>query len=310
MNTVRTPPHGFSTSDPNISRSVNNQPMLQSNVTTRGNSKRARLHEDDGNSFDLFREEIKEMISDWISQQNLRLGNLEKNLSQLNEHSCGIKASNNGIEKSLEDISIQMKDLDRKMDMLEGERKNTRAKIAELEERSESLERFVRKTSIEIRGVPKKKKERKEELLSMVTSLIKTTGIEYSPYDIKDIYRLPSKENATTSTIVTEFSNNFFKEKFLSSAKQFNSTQRGRQLNTRHLGLDGPEMTLFISEHLTPKAKRLHFLARDFARTEQFQYCWIANGRVFLRKKEGEKYTVVKNENTFQQLRGMYGSNN
>ena len=310
MNPNRTPPQGFSNSDPNINMSVSGQPTPQSNVTKRCNSKRARVEDGDGNSFELFREEIKDLLADWFSQQNLRLGTLEKKLSEINKHYSGIKSSNNGIEKSLEDISAQMKDLDRKMDMLEGERNYTRAKIAELEERSESLERFVRKTSVEIRGVPKRKKEKKEELLSMVSSLIKTTGLEYSPYDIRDIYRLPSKENATTSTIVTEFSSNFFKDKFLSSVKQYNSAQRGRQLNTSHLGIDGPEATLFVSEHLTSKAKRLHFLARDFARSEQFQFCWITNGRIFLRKKEGDKYTVVRNEGTFQNLREMYKSSN
>lgn len=320
MSLPRSPPTGgLSTSDPNINSSVSGSSTSTAapNVTLRGNNKRGRLDDSECSSFDLFKVEMMEMLDNWKKQQDVKLDKLdsrpakfeclEKGLSKIK---TGIKSSNDEIEKSLVELSAQITDLDKKIDNLETERINTRAKIAELEEKNENLERTIRKTCIEIRGVPKKKKEKKEDLHTMVASLLKNTGIDYSPNDIKDIYRLPSKENALTATIVTEFTNTFIKEKFLKGAKLYNTLQPGRHLNSGLLGLEGPETTLFISDHLTSKAKRLHFLARDFAKSENFQYCWIANGRVFLRKKEGEKYAVVKNENTFQLLRETYKSKN
>lgn len=318
MNPTRTPPQGLSASDSNINRSVISSSLTPAtNVTMRVNSKRIRLDDDDCNIFDMFKDEIKDMLSNWMKQQDEKLEKLDKGLSKLGnlekglgEIKTGLQASNDEIEKSLGELSAQIKDLDKKIDILDHERINIRAKIEDLEEKSEGLERIIRKTCIEIRGVPKKKKEKKEDLLNMVTSLMKNVRSDCSTQEIKDIYRLPSKANATTSAVVTEFTNTFAKDKFLREAKQYNISQPGRQINTKHLGLEGPEMSLFVSDHLTSKAKRLLFLARDFARSENFQYCWIANGRILLRKKEGDKYTVVKSENTFQQLRETYKDSN
>ncbi|KAJ8717782.1 hypothetical protein PYW07_005712 [Mythimna separata] len=324
MNPARTPPKGLSSSDTNLNRPITSSvgPIPASKITMRANSKRGRVEDsdeckgDECNSFDMFRNEMKDMLSNWMKQHDKKLEKLDKGLAKLDNLEMGIsdiktgmKLSNDEIEKSLGVLSAQMKDLDIKIDSLDREWISTRAKVEELEERTESIERVIRKTSLEIRGVPKKKKEKREDLLNMVNCLIKSVGSDCSN-EIKDIYRLPSKANATTSAVVAEFTNTFAKDKLLKVIKQYNTSRPGSQINTRHIGLEGPEMTLFISEHLTPKAKRLLFLARDFARTENYQYCWIANGRIFLGKKEGDKYTIVRNENTFQQLRESYKIDN
>lgn len=318
MNMMRSPPQaGMSVSDPNINRTVSVSSISSpaTNITMRNNPKRVRLDDTECTIFDMFKDEMNEMMRNWMKQQDEKLDKLVRGISRLenfekglSDIKSGIESSNNEIEKALGELSAQIKDLDKKIGILDSERKNTCAKIFELEEKNESIERVMRKTCIEIRGVPKRKREKKEDLLDMVNNLINNIGIDYSQKEIKDIYRLPSKENALTATIVTEFTNTFIKEKVLKGAKIYNTVQPGRQINTKLLGLEGTETILFVSDHLTSKAKRLHFLAKDFARSENYQYCWIANGRIFLRKKEGDKYVVVKNEHTFQQLQESYKS--
>ncbi|KAJ8704310.1 hypothetical protein PYW08_013034 [Mythimna loreyi] len=219
MNTIRSPPQGLSASDSNINRSTTTCLMTspKSNVTMRASSKRIRLDVDDCNMFDLFKEEMKDMLSNWMKRQDEKMDKLNKGLDKLgvleeglSEIKTRLKSSNDEIEKSFGELSAQIKDLDRKIDMLDRERITTQAKLEELEEKSESLDRVIRKTCIEIRGVPKKKKEKKDDLLSMVISLTKSIGSEWSSSYIKDVYRLPSKASATTSTMVIEYSIRFY----------------------------------------------------------------------------------------------------
>lgn len=75
------------------------------------------------------------------------------------------------------------------------------------------------------------------------------------------------------------------------------------QLNSAHLGLDGPKTEIYISEHLTPSVSRLYFLAREFRKTMGYEFCWTSNGLVYLRKKQGDPHILVKSEVQLHQLR-------
>lgn len=308
MQALRSPLKGFSCSDSNINRAgIDPTIAPTTNITTRNNTKRVRLEQDVDDdcedNLSQFKSDIMDLITKMLTPISTRLDSVEKSLLDIKKQNVNIQSSNNEIEKSLDFLSHQIKEVEKKMDGLERERLNTQMQITELEEKNESLERIIRKTSVEIKGVPKRKKEDKQDLLSMVNTLMKTVELEVSPSDVKDIFRLPSKETAITSALVLEFSNTFIKDKFLKSTRKYNSFHKPSQLNSSHLGISNTDTPLFFSDHLTTKAKRLHFLARDFAQKENFRFCWITNGRIFLRKKEGDRHILVKNENTLQQLR-------
>lgn len=107
------------------------------------------------------------------------------------------------------------------------------------------------------------------------------------PGDVRDMYRVPNRKDPAKFTIIMELSDTLVKSKFLTSAKRFNKTKEFKVL---HLGITNDSSPLFLSESLTAKSRYLHFLARDFARTEKYKFCWISNGNIFLKKQEGSAY--------------------
>ncbi|XP_037961667.2 uncharacterized protein LOC119690504 [Plutella xylostella] len=280
---LRTPP--LSASAPNIPK-----------LTDGKAKKRQRLDDDDGvNDFKSFKDEMREMLASMMEQQSARFERLEKNVADIKGQTSEIKTSNTDIEKSLDFLSAQVIDIEKKISSFEDEKKKLNVKVAEIDERVDALERNTRKTCIEIRSVPKAVRESKQDLFNSIAKIATTLSMENLPTYIRDAYRLPSKDTAQTATVVVEFSNALTKETFLKTVKSFNKTNKNAQLNASHLGYSGTN-PIFISEHLSPKNKRLHFLAREFAKRENFRFCWISNGRVFLRKDEGYKYILVKNE--------------
>ncbi|KAJ8727189.1 hypothetical protein PYW08_015586 [Mythimna loreyi] len=112
-------------------------------------------------------------------------------------------------------------------------------------------------------------------------------------HEIKDIFRIQTKDPAK-KTIIVDFTTVLRKEDFL---EKFRKHNRDRfKLTTEHLKFSGPAKPIFVSENLIARKKRLYFLARDAALSNNYKFCWIKNGKIFMREKEGFKHFEIKSE--------------
>jgi hypothetical protein len=173
-----------------------------------------------------------------------------------------------------------------------------------LENKIEDLQRTTRRTSIEIKNVPKISQESTEDLIKMVLGLAKTINLEMEPRDIKDIFRLQTKNerNVRSSPIIVEFGSMILKSNLMKKIKSFNIRNKTK-LQAKHLGHATQEDTpVFVSEQLTAKAARLFFLARDLVRTHKYKYCWTSLGRVLVRQDDNSRIIHIVNEAQVNQL--------
>ncbi|CAH2216335.1 jg23165, partial [Pararge aegeria aegeria] len=157
--------------------------------------------------------------------------------------------------------------------------------------------------NFEIKNVPKKVNETKEDLIEMVNCLSKSVGTSIAVSDIKDIYRVRGKrEDISNTPIVVETSSAIFKTDLLKMCKNYNVKHKSK-LCAKHLGFRTSEDTpIFVSEQLTPKGARLYFLARELVRTKAYRFCWTAYGKVFVRKDENSPIITIKNETQISYL--------
>lgn len=172
-----------------------------------------------------------------------------------------------------------------------------------MEEKVEDLQRVNRKSNIEIKNAPKISKESKEDLIQMVLTLAKSVDCNLNKADISDIYRVQSKRERTqNSTIIVEMTSTIKKTEFLKTTKSYNIKHK-EKICAKHLGFTTNEyVPIFISEQLTPKGARLHFLARDLAKSKSYKFCWSAYGRVYVRKNETSPIILIKNESQVNSL--------
>lgn len=256
--------------------------------------KRRRVSNDDYKDLNIFKQEMKEMMVAMMTNQNKRIEELEKRLFDK------IQSSNSDLDKTLGIMSGQLNDLQNKIDHLEHERKDISKQLKTMDNRIDAMERNCRKTSIEVRGVPKRQQEKKQDLFSLAHNLLRTLKVDFQQADLKDAFRLPVRMDATKSTLVIELSNTLLKTNIIEAYRKFNKAYK---LTSHHLRMTGEESRLFLSEHMTAKDKQLHFQAKDFAKNEGYTFCWVANGRVYLREKEGAPHILVKDEEVFKQLK-------
>lgn len=235
-----------------------------------------------------------------IGKQNSRLDDLESHIRELKTQGTSIQSTNTGIAKSVENVTNQLSLMQVKIDSLEAKKQDMCIHLNKLEDKIERFEQSTVKTSVEIRLVPKQSKESKHNLYNLLKNLSSTLGHPLERTEVRDIYRQPSKVTDTKSTVVVEFSSTLTKTDFLSLAKQRNQITR---LCTKDLGLLGEVNPIFISEHLTKRARHLHFLAREVARSCHYDFCWTANGQVYLRKEEGSSIVFVKSVEQLDEIK-------
>lgn len=231
--------------------------------------------------------EIRKMFAEIKSEQSLKYSSLNVSIDK-------VVKQNQDIIKSMEFISAQYEEVKSRMVSLENENKKYQEKIKELENKIDYQEKGWHSTTIEIRNIPKQQNETYDTLTKVTKDLASTLDIQppLKCSDIRDIYR-------TKTAIVVDFSTAHRKNSIIMNLKEYNKKkkqQQQQQLNTQHIGLSGSPAPVYISEFLTTKAKRLHYLARKLVKDRKIVGCWTAYGKVYIRADEGRPAIRIDEE--------------
>lgn len=243
-----------------------------------------------------FKNEMSAMITDLLSSQ---LSEIKKNTQMLNE----IKTTNNGIEGALTFLSSQYEESRKKIEKLESQAAADKTYIITLEHKIMDLQRDNRKSSIEIKNVPIIEGETKDTLVNMVAHLGDAIRCPVTKSEIRDIYRIKNKkENQKCSTVIVESTSTILRNDILKMSKAYN-LRSGTKLCAANLGMHVNEyVPIYVTEHLTPLAARLYFLARDLKKAKSFKYCWTSYGKVYLRKEDNSRVIEVLSEAQIERL--------
>lgn len=251
-----------------------------------------------------FKEEMKSMILDISKNQNLSLNKLIKDVAEIKIQNSAIQQSNQEIEKSLQFLSDQFDNMSARVETLEKERKEHLLHISTLEAKVEDVQRSLKSTTVEFRNVPcQSTKENMSDLTNIIQNTCKVLDVEVRANDIRDVFRIKGKSGSTT--IVTDFTRATKKQEVVKSAKAYNKQHPSDRLNSSHIGLAGRTVPIYISEGLTSKGRRLLYLARDYATSAEYKFCWTNNGKVFIRRADDAPYIEIKNEAVIMNLKNQ-----
>lgn len=276
-------------SEPNISASLELSEVCisdSSNITSR--NKRKRDEQDNLLSMNEFKDEISGVIKDLKKEQTRFFSNMETTLQE-------IKNQYSKLQDSVDFTAKKYDDMLSKMEQYEVERKQNREYIRNLEDRVDQLEKQQKNTCIEIKNIPKTENESQSDLIKAVTNVGSVLDLPITQSDVKDIYRINSK-NSMNNTIIVDFTTVLLKSKILKSVRNFNKINKNSKLNTTQLRVPGPQVPVYISDNLPTKARKLFFKAREFALQQKYKHCWSAYGKVYIRKEDGAQRITVNSE--------------
>lgn len=255
-----------------------------------------RAHRLENDQMKEFKEEMRKLMIYFSNSQKEELGELKSALKDIRE-------TNLNIENATTNLTLQNEEFKNKIISLESQVKEDRQYIIYLESKIEDLQSSSRKTNLEIKNVPKKDREEKQDLIDMTIKLTESIDCKITKSDIKDVYRVRGRNaNQKNTPIVVELTSTLVKNDILKMTKSFNVKNRGK-LCAKHLGMKSNEDTpIFLSEHLTAKGNRLHYLARDLKKSKGYKFCWTSYGRIYVRKTEQSQIIPITNEEQVQHL--------
>lgn len=269
----------FSSSEPSLSSNIKLFTDNSSPIIPHKNIQRNRYEDEQANRLSNFMSDMKAMFSEFKQQQQ---ENYEKIYSTVDK-----------MRATVEFMSGQLEHMTSRVEVLESERKDHMSYIHKLENKLEHYEETARSTCLEIRNIPSSKSENKNTLLKTVIDTGKLINLDIKPDDVNDVFRIKSKDPAN-KTIIVNFNTVLRKIDFLAKYRSHNNNRYN--ITTEHLKINGPVKPIFISENLTARKKRLFFLARDAAKSNDYRFCWVKHGKIYVREKTGEKHFEVKCE--------------
>ncbi|CAG4975976.1 unnamed protein product [Parnassius apollo] len=168
-------------------------------LTTTVSERKKRKHPEGDDSITSL---IKDMFTNFSKEQETRFYNLQSTIVDLKEQNYELK-------RSVEHMSNKYDDLLTIIANLEKERKEDKRRMALKEDRLETMERKMRASGIEVRNIPKTK----DFLFNIITKTGKAVNISIEDSELKDIYRLNSKDSS--GPIIVELNSVISKEKIL-----------------------------------------------------------------------------------------------
>lgn len=283
-------------SAPDVSNPVEN---LGSDTVTLRSSKRRRC--DCGTNYESKLDIFIDSLTEWKQTTDDKLNSIQTSMSDIQRLNAEIVASNIEIEKSITLLSVKYENVCEQLSSIQIRTEECLDRVSKSELVAEEIDRSSRSACLELRNIPHKSNSSQEDLVKIVVTTFKALSIEIFPINIFDVRHLPSK--SVNKTIVVSLNSVLTKNKILRAFKSFNKSNAGNRLNSGIFDSASTSQPIYIAEHLTPRARRLHYLAREFAKEEQYKHCWTSGGRVLLRKYDDSKYLVVTSEDQLLALK-------
>lgn len=236
----------------------------------------------------------------WKQETDVKLAGILESINDIKKQNSDLLASNAEIEKSIDFLSLKYDDICGQLNSYQERARACDKRLSNMEDTAEEIERFSRSSSLEIRNLPLRQPFSQGNLLHTCTKIFEELSTEVTLSDIYDIRCLPSKQE--NRTILITLNSVILKNRILKAYKDFNKTNPSGKLSSMVLGPDYPRQIIYISENLTARTRRLFYLAREFAKSENYKHCWTANGRVLLRKEDNTRL-IVLNESLLEDLK-------
>ncbi|XP_039757901.1 uncharacterized protein LOC120632161 [Pararge aegeria] len=273
-------------------------PVTETPKVRQGFRNKRRRSDEVGDRLASFMVEIKDILESFKNEQKTKFDKLEKIFLAVDD----IKKQNGEIQNSVDFLSQKYDCIVTQIGKLESEKQSNLQYLQLLEDRLDNYERLSRATCIEIRNIPTVKSETKDSLLNTIIATGKILNMSIQPNEIKDVFRFNSRDPAY-KTVLVDFNSVLTKERVIRMYRK--TSKENNRPTTEKLRLTGPPKPIFISESLSSKAKRLFFLTKDFANSNQYTYCWTSSGKIYLRRKEGAPVILIRNESDLENLKSQ-----
>lgn len=216
-------------------------------------------------------DELKEFVSDKLDDfkqaldfNNAVIEDLKKTVINLEVVNKNLKSENKRITEENLLIKKEVKDL--KLSVTE-------------------LKQYSRRANLEISDIPESENEIINDILLKMGKLAECDIVN----NVVTAHRVPRFVKDRTKSIIVQFKSKPIKDEIQKKLKE-------RKMTTSEIDPSFPDVPIFFNEHLTPELKKVFYLSRNFKKVNNFKFCWVRDGKIYLRKNETSKIYRIQTD--------------
>lgn len=303
----KTPAQGHQSKAPGIPASKSTEESSPSHVNTDRRKNRAPPSIEDNDCTgdqtlvtekrlrEILRHEMKTVLNSSIQQI------VATELSAINKLVTSFQESMDFFSKQFDDLKSRLEEKSATVEKLQRDNEQLMSTVKDLGQRINLAEQHLRESNVEINGIPE---HRSENLLTTLNQLAKTVDSPLIDGDILHVTRVAKidKDSNRPRAVIVKLRSPRCRDGLLAAVTKFNKTNSKEKLSSQHLGIAGPPLPIYVSEHLTPSNKSLHAAARKRAKEMSFRFVWIRNGRIFARKDENSQAIMIRNHDSIKNI--------
>lgn len=232
-----------------------------------------------------------------LQEQFLAIHAIQSDLSQVK---CDIAEMKNSIDTKLDELAGRMHTIESRVSALETcrtELDDVKKVIGDVINDSRRNEQWVRRSNIQINGVPETKGE---NLFGIVQSLAELSGFQVNVNtDIDFVTRIAVRndsDSAKPKPIIVKLQARYKKDDFISSLRKF------KIIKASDLGFANSSNRIYINDHLSSYNKYLLKVAKERANQKNYQYCWVRNCTVMVRRDERSPVLFITSEEALNKI--------
>lgn len=243
-------------------------------------------------------DDCKDMPQSDVSKELLRINGILTGIVEITEKLdmlMTVKTTVSNIEISiqqmsdkyddvLKELSRQAKEINaikKRLDLVEA--MNSENEVKKLKAEANNLEQYSLRQNLEVHGLPQTENE---HLLPKLNDLARKLELdELADNDLESVKRLPARPGKIPAVMV----------RFSSRVKRDQWMEKKLKLKEA-----GSEVRFF--DNLTAQNKRLLWLVRTRAKENDYQFAWQKEGKMFVRKRQGDRVIKIDTEDDLDKI--------
>ena len=230
--------------------------------------------------------QIEEVLKKELAPVHAKLAAVEGNLKQLTTSLEFLSSKYDQLFEHSKTTNEKITGLTKTTRTIQADIKINRDMTLEAKGESDELAQYLRRDCLEISGVKPNAEYSSEAIVESIGKVLK---VKIEEKDISIAHPLPTFNKDALPKIIVKFTRRNVRNKFYAERK----TLAGKNLK------DNPHVrkflvgdSIYISESLTPRRKKLYGDINKFRKKLKWKFIWSHNGRIYIKKNEGttERY--------------------
>lgn len=244
--------------------------------------------------------EVLQLILAKISNLEVKFSSFQSLQSDLKQVAKDISDLKSSFESKMEEITTKVSNIEDRVSSLESTKSvisNLKVIVNELVEKNAHNEQWVRRSNLQINGVPQKAGE---NLIDLLKTLAKVSGF---PFDVKSdldfvtrVAVMNNADNKKPKPIIVKMQSRYKKDDFLASIRKL------KEIKTSDLGFSGDTGRIYVNDHLSSRNKILLQKAKQRAKEKEYKYCWVRNCTIMVRRNDSSPVLHITSEDALKKI--------